>query len=200
MQPVYRERPDGAVRAFTVMVNERAVRALLLAGVLAMSVSAAANAAAPAVFATAAPETGAANAAGDIPDSQVFVPYTSRDGYSVLVPEGWSRTVRGARATFTSHFDGEQIDVFRGGDVRAKVRALFGARDLHARNRAGGGVILRYTSQSKPDDVTGKTIALDTVSYIIPHGDRQAVLTLWAPRGADNTDQWQKIASSFRWR
>ena len=26
-----------------------------------------------------------------------------------------------------------------------------------------------------------------------------AVLTLWAPLGADNVDQWQRMSQSFKW-
>ena len=181
-------------------MNEQAIRALMLAGMVAASAPLPAGAGQAVAAALTAPESGAAAAAGDIPDSQAFVRYASPDGYSVLVPEGWSRTVRGSRAAFVSHFDGEQIDVYRGAAGAAAVKALLGGRDAHVRKRPGGGLVVTSTSRSKPDDVTGKSIVLDTVSYVNPHGDRQAVLTLWAPRGADNADQWQKIASSFRWR
>src|SRR2546421_6526246 len=42
------------------------------------------------------------NAAGDIPDNQVFVAYTPPSGgFSVKVPEGWARTEAGGAGTFT---------------------------------------------------------------------------------------------------
>src|SRR2546421_8175048 len=42
------------------------------------------------------------NAAGDIPDNQVFVAYTPPSGgFSVKVPEGWARTEAGGAVTFT---------------------------------------------------------------------------------------------------
>src|ERR1700694_4777256 len=51
------------------------------------------------------------NAAGDIPVTQAFVRYTAPAGYSLLVPEVWSRTVRGDTVTFSSHFDGLTVTV-----------------------------------------------------------------------------------------
>jgi len=117
------------------------------------------------------------NAAGDIPDTQAFVRYTAREGYSVLVPEGWSRTTQGPSTTFTSHYDGVRIVV--GPRTRANHR--------------------RFTSESPPDPVTGKTVGLDDEVYVFVKGSRQAAVHLWAPHGADNADQWRKIAQSFRW-
>src|SRR4051794_41322698 len=39
---------------------------------------------------------------GDIPDNQVYVPYApARAGYSVKVPEGWSRSTASGATTFT---------------------------------------------------------------------------------------------------
>ena len=49
--------------------------------------------AASAASGTAAPED---NPAGDIPDSQVFVPYTPATKlFTVSVPEGWAQTTKG---------------------------------------------------------------------------------------------------------
>jgi hypothetical protein len=117
--------------------------------------------------------------AGDIPDTQAFVTYASPEGYSVLVPEGWSRTVSGSTATFTSHYNGERITV---------------------RNAGGKPVPHRYVSSSPPDAVTGKSVRLEHNVYVYGKGHRIAVLDLWAPQGSDNADQWKKIAQSFRWK
>ena len=47
----------------------------------------------------AAPEV---NPAGDIPDNQVFVPYSPPGGqFTVKVPEGWGRTARAGTVSFT---------------------------------------------------------------------------------------------------
>ncbi len=52
------------------------------------------------------------NPPGDIPDSQVFVKYTSaQGGYQLQVPEGWARTASGMDVTFTSKLDGLSVTV-----------------------------------------------------------------------------------------
>lgn len=144
------------------------------------STATATSVAAPAgTVAAAAPRDAATNPPGDIPDTQAFVTYTSPEGYSVLVPEGWSRTVSGSTATFSSHYDGERV---------------------YVRRRSGPAIPHAYVSSSPPDAVTGKSIRLEHNTYVYPHGARRAVLDLWAPQGSDNVDQWKKIAQSFRWK
>jgi hypothetical protein len=139
-----------------------------------------AGATAPSAAAVAAaPADAQTNPPGDIPDTQAFVTYSSPEGNSVLVPEGWSRTVSGSTVTFTSHYNGERITV---------------------RNRGGKPIPHSYLSSSPPDAVTGKSIRLEHNVYVYPKGSRIAVLDLWAPQGSDNVDQWKKIAQSFRWK
>ena len=60
-------------------------------------------------------------------------------------------------------------------------------------------VYVAYTSNSDPDPVTGKKVRLDNVTYYYYHQGTLAALTLWAPSGADNADQWKRISESFRW-
>ena len=43
-------------------------------------------------------------APGDIPDTQVFVPYTTAD-YTVTVPEGWSQSISGSTTTYADHYN-----------------------------------------------------------------------------------------------
>ena len=50
------------------------------------------------------------NLPGDIPDNQVFVPYTASDGYTLQVPEGWARTTVGVATTFTDKFNGLSVE------------------------------------------------------------------------------------------
>jgi hypothetical protein len=146
---------------------------------------------------------GEPNAAGDIPDTQAFVRYTAREGYSVLIPEGWSRLVQGPATTFTSHYDGVRIVVGPRSSAAAALRGLAGhpsgvkSATLSVAGRRA--TRFTFTSESLPDPVTGKTVRLDDEAYVFVKGARQAVLHLWAPHGADNADQWRKIAQSFRW-
>src|ERR1700686_244367 len=45
------------------------------------------------------------NPPGDIPDNQVFVQYTSRLGFGIKVPEGWSRAERSDGARFSDKYN-----------------------------------------------------------------------------------------------
>ncbi len=158
--------------------------------------------AAPVAMATTPAESNAANSAGDIPDTQAFVTY-SGDGYSVLVPEGWSRTQRGSTVTFASIANSETIDVVPAKSPFDPHKAFRGAGALTVSSGTLGGVpatIVRFTSQAKPNPVTGKRVNLANTVYVGEHRGRRALLMLSAPAGADNADQWKKIAGSFRWK
>ncbi|MDQ6767967.1 MAG: hypothetical protein M3Z41_09190 [Candidatus Eremiobacteraeota bacterium] len=152
----------------------------------------------------AARDVGATNPPGDIPDTQAFVVYASPQGYAILFPEGWSQTREGATVTFRSQFDGEQIGLQKPADPAATVRGHFAdARDLSVRHVTIQGrpvTVVTFTSQSKADPVTGRSLRLDNAAYFFTTGSRQAVLALWAPRGSDNADQWRKISESFHWK
>jgi hypothetical protein len=141
--------------------------------------------------------------AGDIPDTQAFVRYVG-PGYSVLVPEGWSRAQRGSTVTFAWNANGETIEVSAPGDPQPELRSRFGASGAIVLRRAtiagSPAVIATFASQSKPNAVTGKRVRLDNAAYIFERGGRRAMLVLSAPAGADNADQWKKISESFRWK
>jgi hypothetical protein len=52
------------------------------------------------------------NPAGDIPDNQVLVPFTSPDGALVVsVPEGWARSADGTATMFTDKFNSVRVEV-----------------------------------------------------------------------------------------
>jgi hypothetical protein len=51
------------------------------------------------------------NPAGDIPDNQVYVPFTPAGAhFSVKVPEGWSRIQSGGAITFTDKLNAIRIE------------------------------------------------------------------------------------------
>jgi hypothetical protein len=187
----------GGVKPDALTAIRSLLLALLLAGAAVFS-GAAAAATSPLTVAQNEP-----NAAGDIPDTQAFVRYNAPAGYSIRIPEGWSRTIQGTSATFTSHYDGVRIVVR---PRSSPATALRGIADRPAgvklstvtigRNRV---TRLTFTSPSQPDPVTGKSVRLDDEAYVFVKGPREAVVHVWAPHGADNADQWQKIAQSFRW-
>jgi hypothetical protein len=149
------------------------------------------------------PET-QTNAPGDIPDTQAFVRYRSPDGYSILFPEGWSRTVKRSEVSFRSHFNGERILVRSHAAPARLVHGLAVRMSGVSENESivGGTRVkhMRFSADSEPDAVTGKTVRLDGAAFVFPHGSRDAIVFLWAPYGSDNADQWNAIAGSFRWR
>ena len=64
---------------------------------------------------------------------------------------------------------------------------------------AGQAVLVKYTSNSKPDSVTGKQVRQENNNYYFYKNGKLATLRLYAPLGADNVDQWNRISQSFGW-
>lgn len=143
------------------------------------------------------------------------MPFTSADGgYTLEVPEGWARTTNGADVRFTDKLDGVQVTITK--TVAAPTAATARGNEVAALEKAGravqvtkaqdvqlpGGpaVFVEYASNSDPDPVTGKQVRLENNAYLFFKDGKLATLTLWAPLGADNVDQWQQMARSFRWR
>jgi hypothetical protein len=157
-----------------------------------------------------APET---NPPGDIPDSQVFITYTSPLGFSLKVPEGWARSDRADGARFADKYDSVDLSVLaassaptvktvRASDAVALVktgRAVKIANIKSMKLPAGNVVLIAYTSNSEPNIVTGKQIRLDNNRYLFFYAGQLVTLDLSAPVGADNVDQWKLMAESFRW-
>jgi hypothetical protein len=145
------------------------------------------------------------NPPGDIPDTQVFVPYASRYGYRVSFPEGWQRTEQGRGVTFINGFDGERVRL--GASARNPVQlatAGFEAvRNVHAvpvNLPAGRATRVTFTSNSQPNELTGKRVRLENNTYVFVSPRGTALLDLWAPLGSDNVDQWRRISRSLQWR
>lgn len=155
------------------------------------------------------------NAAGDIPDNQVFVPFSPPGAaFSVSVPQGWAQSSEGAATVFTDKFNSVRIETrplpaapdvasvkaedlpqlqasvpgFTGGDVRAVQRT------------AGTAVLLTYRAASPPNAVTGKSVTEAVERYAFWRGGQEVVLTLAGPQGADNVDPWRTITDSLRWQ
>lgn len=63
----------------------------------------------------------------------------------------------------------------------------------------GKAVVIKYMSNSEPNPVTNKRVRLENVAYIFHRSGKEATLAVWAPQGADNVDQWNRMANSFRW-
>ena len=161
---------------------------------------------------TTTPE--ASNPAGDIPDNQAYVAYSPPGaGYSVKVPEGWSRTATGGAVSFTDKLNTVRLEAVKAASaptvagVRsavvprlAKTQAGFKPGRVGTVHRtAGPAVRITYLATGKADPVTGKTRVDAVERYLFFHKGREAVLTLSGPKGADNVDPWRIITNSLRW-
>jgi len=154
------------------------------------------------------------NPPGDIPDDQVFIRYEAPEGFSIKVPEGWSRRtldhgvrffdkygaiellVADATAAPTAHAatqhaaaelakDGQRVEITSIKDIRLI---------------AGPAVRISYKSNSEPNPVTNKRILLEHERYLFFRDGKVITVDLAAPAGADNVDQWRMMSNSFRWK
>jgi hypothetical protein len=160
---------------------------------------------------TAAPEN---NPAGDIPDTQVFVPYTPATKlFTVSVPEGWAQTTDGAATVFTDKLNAVRIemqpalvpltpDMIRQQELPAVQSASPGFRfgAIAAVQRKSGPVLLvTYQATSPPNEVTGKSGVDALERYEFWRDGHEVILTLSGPLGADNVDPWRTITDSLQW-
>jgi len=152
--------------------------------------------------------------AGDIPDNQAYVAYAPpAGGFTVKVPEGWSRRLAGGAVVFT-----DKLNAIRVETKAAKVPLT--ARDARqtelpklessvsgfrpgtvttvARN-AGTAVRITYLAKAKSDPVTGKTGQDAVERYVFFHNGKDVILTLSGPKGADNVDPWRIVTDSVTW-
>lgn len=184
------------------------------ASVLVASCGAPAPAPAPASSSTdAAGAAGAENnPIGDIPDTQVYVPFTGPDNaFTLSVPEGWARTDASAVTTFTDKLNTVRIEARPNAtpptpdsvkrDEMATIDVLGGGFSVETVTRkAGEAVLATYQAPAPPNVVTGK-VGTDAVErYSFWRAGREVILTLSGPVGADNVDPWRTITDSFQWR
>jgi hypothetical protein len=154
------------------------------------------------------------NPSGDIPDSQVYVPYTAPGGlFTVKVPEGWARTQEGPASVFTDKLNTVRVEALPAPAAPAvdsarsqelpKIKATaqgYSAGDVTAvQRKAGPAIRITYRANSAPNPVTGKTVADAVERYEFWKNGQEVVLTLSGPTGADNVDPWRTVTDSLRW-
>ncbi len=152
--------------------------------------------------------------AGDIPDTQAFVKYRSdQGGYELEVPEGWARTIAGTGVSFSDKFNGVAVQVSQAkaaptvDSVRANEvvtlqkngNVVQDVKVQSAQNASMPAILITYTANSDPNAVTGKQVRLENNRYLFFQNGKLATLTLSAALGADNVDQWTRMARSFKW-
>lgn len=185
-----------------------------VAAVLAIGISLVAGVGSLPVHATEKPVQAEKNPPGDIPDSQVFIDYTSSAGFALKVPEGWARSDHPDGASFIDKLDGVVVSA-QNADTAPTVDAVKStyAPKLQAEGRAvritaigsvklpaGQAIRIAYNSNSEPNSVTSKQIRLENERYLFFKNGKLVTLELYAPKGADNVDQWQFMSQSFRWK
>jgi hypothetical protein len=153
------------------------------------------------------------NAAGDIPDTQVFVPITHDQGpFTIKVPEGWGRNDTSDVTTFSDNFNSVQLRVTsspaptESSAQRDEVPAIQSVTPGFAldaistvQRKAGAAVLITYRADSAPNPVTGKVIKLAVERYEFWQSGKEAIIVLSGPVGADNVDPWKIITDSFAW-
>jgi hypothetical protein len=143
---------------------------------------------------------------GDIPDNQAYVRFAPPGArFSVKVPEGWARTAGAGAVTFTDKLNSIRMEAQAASGPlapgSAKGSAPSGAQGVKAstvKRTAGTATLVSYQAQSSPDAVTGKTRTNAVEQYSFFHAGRRVVLTLTAPKGADNVDPWRIVTNSLR--
>lgn len=150
---------------------------------------------------------------GDIPDNQVFVPFSPPgSGYQVKVPEGWAQTKQGGAVTFTDKLNSIELQSSSARSAptvaqgQAEMKRLAGsvpgfkAGDISIVKRsAGDALLITYSGDGPSDPVTGKSVTDAFERYQFFNNGKVATLTLSGPEGADNVDPWMIVSDSLRW-
>jgi hypothetical protein len=154
------------------------------------------------------------NPPGDIPDTQVFIDYASPEGFTIKVPEGWARSDRPDGASFVDKLDGVVLTIAKADaaptvetarktfvpELEKAERSVKVSAVKAVKLPAGPAVRIVYTSNSEPNQVTNKQVRLENERYLYFKDGKLVTLELYAPKGADNVDQWQLMSKSFQWK
>lgn len=172
---------------------------------------------APADVAASQPAAAAAtepNPPGDIPDNQAYVAFgPAGGGYSVKIPEGWSRTSTGATTSFSDKLN--RIEVSMGAAptkptlasvthtdvpfVKATVAKFAMGKATSVLLTGGSAILLTYQGDSAPSQVTGKVVRKAFERFTFYRAGKRVDLTLSGPSNADNLDPWRIVSDSLRW-
>ncbi|MEU2624369.1 hypothetical protein ABZ642_40745 [Streptomyces sp. NPDC007157] len=158
------------------------------------------------------------NPPGDIPDNQVYVLYRPASGaftgFTVKIPEGWSRTVQGNATAFTDKLNTVRITTAAAAaaptagsvantvvpPLRSQVTQFAEPKVSEVNRHAGRVVLLTYQGDSARDPVTGKVVRDAFERYAFFRAGHEVDLTLSGPVKADNVDPWRIVSDSFTWR
>ena len=154
------------------------------------------------------------NPPGDIPDTTVFVPYSSTIGhFTINVPEGWSRRSKSSSVMFASNLNSITVTWAHASaaptvsstkaTVVPQLRASTAAFQLQSVNQValqgGSAIETVYQVNSAPNPVTGRQYRLVIERFELFSKGRVAVISLSSAVGSDNVDPWRIVSESFRW-
>lgn len=154
------------------------------------------------------PNTPEVNPAGDIPDNQAYVRYTPpAGGFSLKVPEGWSRSASAGSVTFSDKLNSVTVRSVpakaapsaAGAQATQVPKGATHAAASVVHRAAGSAVRVTYLAPAPPNPVTGKAVTDAVERYVFFHRGREVILTLAGPRQADNVDPWRLISNSVAW-
>jgi hypothetical protein len=151
---------------------------------------------------------------GDIPDNQVFITFNSPAGFTVKVPEGWARTDAAQETVFNDKYNrialttatiAQPLNIDYAKSVLAPEieksgRAVKITETAEVKLRAGRAIKIAYDANSAPNEVTNKQVRQENERFYFARNGQLIIISLTAPKGADNVDQWKLISSSFRWK
>ncbi len=155
------------------------------------------------------------NPPGDIPDTQVYVPFTAPGAhFRVSIPEGWARSVVGAKVTFTDKLNTITVEEIASAtaptatavtssvvpELRNQTPAFAPGAVSATTRTAGPAVLVTFTGDSAPDPVTNRVVRDAFERYAFWHDGHEAILTLSGPTNADNVDPWRTVTDSLRWQ
>jgi hypothetical protein len=193
----------------------RILSLLIVAALAALGLAACGSSSSSSGAGTAPAPTKEVSPSGDIPDNQAYVAYSPPGGgFTVKVPEGWSRSSTGATTTFTDKLNSISMQSLPAGaaptvrDARqtdlpklAKQVSGFKPGTVTAVTRkAGPAVKITYLSAAPADPVTGKAHTNAVERYVFFKNGKDVVLTLAGPKGADNVDPWRIVTDSVAFR
>ena len=193
--------------------NRTSIAVLLFASACSLSPIAGAQPV-PTPLAKPQPIAAEKNPPGDIPDNQAFVEFKSPLGFSIKVPEGWARRELAGGVSFNDKYNELQvalspqasaptIDSLKASEVATLEKSPKAVRVTSVQALtlpAGPAFVVHYGANSDPNPVTNKAIRLDNARYYFWKAGKLARLTVSAPAGADNADQWLLMARSFTWQ
>jgi hypothetical protein len=199
------------------MLSKTQIRAGAVAATAAVALGVAAcgsSSKSPSATKTVNPNGPEVSPAGDIPDNQAYVAYAPPSaGFTVKVPEGWSRSTTGGAVTFTDKLNAIRIEAVKaptaltvGEATRAElpklartVKGFTRAKVTAVARKAGKAVRITYLADAGTNSVTGKSGTNAVERYVFFHGGKDVILTLSGPKGADNVDPWRIVTDSVTW-